>query len=191
MVDVQKKRLRRGDPGWDDLTFEEKYPGMNFKPDPEACFHQGGHVVMNYFFGASLCGFLPLCAIVVTHVIPMLVLYFYIPVGILVFMVCGGFCLRNCIAGTPETTDGKRDDSKETTLQKLSHSLTVYMLFYVMFIVILQSLVTYAILLYGRGFEYYGDGIVDEINSRSTGHWARCVGIGDPLTLLDSVRSWI
>lgn len=54
-----------------------------------------------------------------------------------------------------------------------------------------KTMLIYAVLVYGRGFNYYVSNIADEFSSRDTANYAKCIGEGEFFTSFDMVRGFI
>ena len=68
------------------------------------------------------------------------------------------------------------------------------LMFLMLFIVVTQTMVSYGVLLYGRGGpegKYYSDTPFDEFKHRSTWSYGECVWAGDPLTVWDTVKGFL
>jgi len=85
---------------------------------------------------------------------------------------------------TTTTTTG----SKLRVSDRLTGYLPIF--WYIIFVFVFQTMITYAILIYGRGGGSYVDNIILEFNTRKTKTWFDCLAKGRSLTLFDTVRAW-
>jgi len=142
---------------------------------------------------------LPLLPFMVTHLLPMLVLYGYMMssfifvamlltlVIMLVATTYGGAhncCLYLCSSQSSGTAEGPN-------YLAVAKSWLTYspVFFYILYIILSQTMVTYAILLYGRGFEFYVHNIAAEFHSRKTSEYIDCNFQGHYLTVIDTLRT--
>ena len=60
---------------------------------------------------------------------------------------------------------------------------------FIMFIAVFQTMLTFGILIYGRNIGSYTDNMMVEFHSRNTGVYMDCVTEGRFLTLIDTFRA--
>ena len=124
----------------------------------------------------------------VTHILPMTIIYCYFVVGHMMLaciFVVFIWANTNGWAHLCRRIGGVSEDCA------VSNDVDSYqpIFWYIMFIVVFQTMLTYGVLIYGRGFGSYIDNVMTEFHSRSTVAYLECVTKGKFLTSLDTLRA--